>query len=188
MTDQLYQLNYDLDGTSYAVRENLVDILERELLGPTHGPEEVLPFSPRSHYLVGHIAPVGLDRQSAPDRRSAADQQEIDDVVVEERGDIFETELDDGAGVVGVQVVPTDDHYVDDRDDDQQDRGPQRGLMIPSSMGLRFQIPQDLDTFIVTASWGTYASVATEEVTRSGPQDSALSAHSHGRCRAHRSG
>ncbi len=70
--------------------------------------------------------------------------------------------------MVGVQVVPTDDHYVDDRDDDQQDRGPQRGLMIPSSMGLRFQIPQDLDTFIVTASWGTYASVATEEVTAAG--------------------
>ena len=26
---------------------------ERELLGPIHGPEEVLPFSPRSQYLVG---------------------------------------------------------------------------------------------------------------------------------------
>ncbi len=39
MTDQLYQLNYDLDGTSYAVRENLVDILERELLGPTPAPK-----------------------------------------------------------------------------------------------------------------------------------------------------
>ena len=55
-----YELNYDLDGSSNAVRENLVDILERELLGPIHGPEETLPYSPRSQYLVGHIAPVKI--------------------------------------------------------------------------------------------------------------------------------
>ena len=55
-----YELRYPLDGSSLAVRENLADILERELLGPIHGPEEVLPFSPRSQYLVGHIAPVKL--------------------------------------------------------------------------------------------------------------------------------
>ena len=55
-----YELNYELDGTSVAVRENLADILQRELLGPIHGPEETLPFSPRSQYLVGHIAPVKL--------------------------------------------------------------------------------------------------------------------------------
>ena len=44
-----YKLNFDLDGSSFAVRENLADILKRELLGPIHGPEELLPFSPRSH-------------------------------------------------------------------------------------------------------------------------------------------
>ena len=42
------------------MRENLVDILERELVGPINGPNEVLPFSPRSQYLIGHIAPVSL--------------------------------------------------------------------------------------------------------------------------------
>ena len=56
--DASYRLTYEPDGTSFTVRENLVDILERELLGPIHGPEELLPFSPRSQYLVGHIAPV----------------------------------------------------------------------------------------------------------------------------------
>ena len=55
-----YELNFNLDGSSFAVRENIADILERELLGPIHGPEELLPFSPRSQYLVGHIAPVKL--------------------------------------------------------------------------------------------------------------------------------
>ena len=53
-----YELTFEPDGSSFTVRENLVDILERELLGPIHGPDEVLPFSPRSQYLVGYIAPV----------------------------------------------------------------------------------------------------------------------------------
>lgn len=55
-----YELTYQPDGTSFTVRENLVDILQRELLGPIHGPHEVLPLSPRSQYLIGHIAPVKL--------------------------------------------------------------------------------------------------------------------------------
>ena len=41
-------------------RENLVDILERELLGPANGPEEVLDAQPDIAYLVGRIAPVRL--------------------------------------------------------------------------------------------------------------------------------
>lgn len=48
-----YQLNFDLDGSSFAVRENLADILKRELIGPIHGPEELLPFSPRSQSWWG---------------------------------------------------------------------------------------------------------------------------------------
>ncbi len=55
-----YELKYELDGTSFAVRQNLADILRRELLGPIHGSKEILPFSPRSQYFVGHIAPVKL--------------------------------------------------------------------------------------------------------------------------------
>ena len=35
--------------------------------------------------------------------------------------------------------------------------------MIPASMGLRCQIPADLDEFTVTASWGVYEPVTAEE-------------------------
>lgn len=59
-TEAAYRLTYQPDGTSITVRENLVDIPARELLGPIRGPQEVLPFSPRSQYLVGHLAPVKL--------------------------------------------------------------------------------------------------------------------------------
>ena len=39
----------------------------------------------------------------------------------------------------------------------------QRGLMIPASMGLRCQVPDDLESFTVTASWGVYESVPAPE-------------------------
>ena len=43
-----------------------------------------------------------------------------------------------------------------------------RGLMIPASMGLRFQIPDDLHAFTVRASWGVYNPKATGQVSATG--------------------
>ena len=56
----------------------------------------------------------------------------------------------------GVPAVGIDDNAVDSDDDDAEDQPQKRGLMIPASMGLRFQIPADLDEFTVIASWGVY--------------------------------
>lgn len=158
-----YQLSYEPDGTSFTVRENLVDILERELLGPLHGPNEVLPFSPRSQYLVGHIAPVKLTLTGGA---LGADDTAGDGG----RGPLVEARAD-GEGLVGGRGVPAvaaDDNEADGEDDDADDRAPKQGLMIPSSMGLRFQVPTDLESFTVTATWGTYESVQTDKVTKSG--------------------
>ena len=55
-----YELTFEPDGSPFTVRENLVDILERELLGPIRGPEELLPFSPRSQYLVGYLSLIHI--------------------------------------------------------------------------------------------------------------------------------
>jgi hypothetical protein len=156
-----YELNHELDGSSLAVRENVLDILKRELLGPIHGPEEVLPFSPRSQYLVGHIAPVKLTASSvaaSPDDESS------------ERGDLVEVRADDDglAGGRGLPAYAADESEADAEDDDAEDRAPKQGLMIPASMGLRFQVPADLESFTVTASWGTYETVETDQVTKAG--------------------
>lgn len=152
-----YELNYELDDTSYAVRENLVDILERELLGPIHGPAEKLPFSPRSQYLVGHIAPVKLvgTKSASSDDSDGGDLVEVraDDELAENRG---------------VPAYSPDETEADAEDDDSEDRAPKQGLMIPASMGLRFQVPTDLDAFRVVASWGTYETVETEKVSKAG--------------------
>lgn len=152
-----YQLNYDLDGSSYAVRENLVDILQRELLGPIHGPEETLPFSPRSQYLVGHIAPVKLVGSAT----AAPDDSDGDDLI-EVRTDSVAA---DGRGV---PAYAADETEADAEDDDVEDRAPKQGLMLPASMGLRFQVPSELDAFRVIASWGRYETVETEQVSKAG--------------------
>ena len=156
-----YELNHKLDGSSFAVRENLSNILERELLGPIHGPEEVLPFSPRSQYLVGLIAPVKLGNRED----SSPENAEPD-----ERGDLIEIrpEIGGAAEGRGVPALPADENEADAEDDDTEDRAPKQGLMVPASMGLRFQVPIDLETFSVTASWGTYETVETDEVTKAG--------------------
>jgi hypothetical protein len=151
-------LSHEADGTSFTVRENLVDILERELLGPINGPEEVLTFSPRQQYLVGLIAPVKLTSTFALE----LDQDDADDLT--------EVRLDDDGATAGrgVPTVAADESDADTEDDDTEDRAPKQGLMIPASMGLRFQVPTDLTSFAVTASWGTYETVETNEVSKAG--------------------
>jgi len=158
-----YTLNYELDGSSFVVRENLADILERELLGPIHGPEEVLPFSPRSQYLVGHIAPVKLASTAV---------EGVSDVEPVDRGDLVEvrSEADGSSEGRGVPAYAADETEADAEDDDVEDRAPKQGLMIPASMGLRFQVPVGLESFTVTATWGTYETVETDQVTKAGRQ------------------
>lgn len=84
-----YVLNFPTGGNSFGVRENLVDILERELLGPIHGEEELLPFSPKQMYLVGLVAPVKLTGIDS----SALDQEDADDLA--------EVRLDEGGVLEG---------------------------------------------------------------------------------------
>ncbi len=64
----------------------------------------------------------------------------------------------------GVPLTEVDDSGAGaDEDSGLEDTPQQRGLMIPASMGLRCQIPDDLESFTVTASWGVYESVPAPE-------------------------
>ena len=138
-----YELAHEPDGTSVTARANLVDILRRELLGPHDGDEEVLDVSPVARYLVGRIAPTRLNRTDpGTDDPDAIDVDDLD------------------AGVsTGVPVVGEDEagSGIDEDASDGKDDDPQRrGLMIPASMGLRFQVPAGIDSVTVHASWATY--------------------------------
>jgi hypothetical protein len=156
-----YPLSHSLDGSSWAVRENLVEILHRELLGPDGGEEEVLVSPPDARYILGRIAPAKLRR--AEDAPSSEDGD--DDSTIELGDDLAALESN------GVPLSDVDDTAADgdeDPGDDRDDEPVRRGLMIPASMGLRFQIPRDLERFTVRCSWGVYNSEAGGEVDKSG--------------------
>ncbi|PZS32122.1 MAG: helicase [Pseudonocardiales bacterium] len=147
-----YRLAHEPDGRSWTARENLVDILERELLGPANGPEEVLDGVPDTAYLIGRIAPVRLT--AGHDDPTEADSEEAATDV----GDAL-----DAQECRGVPVTAVDESGAGPDEDNAEDEPPKRGLMIPASMGLRCQIPDDLDAFTVTASWGQYEPVREKD-------------------------
>ena len=151
-----YRLEHEPDGRSWTARENLTDILERELLGPANGPEEVLDGSPDSAYLIGRIAPVKLT--AGTEDPTDADTGEPDSDV----GDAEDAESGRGVPLTGVD----DSGAGADEDSGTEDEPQQRGLMIPASMGLRCQIPDDLESFTVTATWGVYESVPEKDPER----------------------
>ena len=146
-----YELAHDLDGTSVSVRTNLVDILRRELLGPADGADEILTVAPDGRYNLGRIAPTRLTGSAeAPrpgDGGDHADEGALD------------TDALDARASTGVPVTGVDETGPDGDEDtagDRDDAPIRRGLMIPASMGLRFQVPADLDALTVHASWGVY--------------------------------
>jgi hypothetical protein len=159
-----YRLAREPDGRSWTVRENLANILERELLGPANGPDELLNGTPDLAYLVGRIAPVrltaGRDDPTGDDPTGddpTGDDTADDDTPATDVGDAVDA--DEGRGV---PVTAVDESSAAADEDSVEDAPQQRGLMIPASMGMRFQIPADLDTFTVVASWGTYRPVKDE--------------------------
>ncbi len=147
-----YELTHEPDGRSWTVRENLSDIIERELLGPANGPKELLDGPPDVAYLLGRIAPVRLS--AGNDDPTEAGQNEA------------ATDVGDAADARegrGVPLTAVEDSAAATADDDDEEDSPQkRGLMVPASMGLRFQVSGDLEAFTVTASWGVYEPVTLE--------------------------
>ncbi len=148
-----YRLEHEPDGSSWTARENLADVLERELLGPMNGPTEVIDGGPDSVYLVGRIAPFKLAAGTGDPEDADTDEPDTD------VGDANDAEA--GRGVPLTEV--DDSGAGTDEDSGLEDTPQQRGLMIPASMGLRCQIPDDLESFTVTASWGVYESVPAPE-------------------------
>ena len=57
--------------TSFGVRAELEDLLERDLLGPWDGPEEELPprTSPAERYLLGRLVPRQQPEEPADDEQ-----------------------------------------------------------------------------------------------------------------------
>ena len=119
-------------ATSHQVRDALQEFLERDLLGPWDGEDEVLPRrsqGPGERYLVGRLGPRH-EPGSAKDR--AGEAATVDAEVVT-GGDGADPELPD---LLTVQNA---------------------GHMWASSMGLACVVAPGVDILTVTATWGQYA-------------------------------
>ena len=138
ISEGTYSLSHPLDGTSWSVRENLHDILSRELLGPSDGEDELIYPSPVTKYVLGRIAPTKLEDPDGVDDEDERDPEAEDGELA------HESESDDVEGG-------------DEGDRSSQDPVQKSGLMIPASMGLRFQVPEGTRSVIAHCSWGTYS-------------------------------
>jgi hypothetical protein len=120
-------------ATSFQVRDELQDLVERDLLGPWGGEEETFPkraMGPRERYLVGMLGPKHQ-------RRSTLDDADIpSDAEFGVRGERAGEGSADLPEVLSPQSL---------------------GKLWASSMGLSFCVGPDTDAVLVTAEWGHYA-------------------------------
>ena len=143
-----YAFDEEPSSTSVSARAGLLEILRRELLGPAEGDTEVLTTQPSQRYLLGRIAPTRLQNAAeTPATEIPEDRDGIDPL--------------DAAASTGVPVTGSEEDTLsatvdEDPGEDTDDEPVRRGLMIPASMGLRFQVPAGLDALNVHVSWGTY--------------------------------
>ena len=154
-----YVFDEELGHSSASARAGLVEVLKRELIGPAEGDTEILTTPPDDRYLLGRIAPTRLT--------GAADD--------------LEAAASTGAPVTGVEEEMTNATAEEDPGEDTDDEPVRRGLMIPASLGLRFQVPADpaeLESITVHISWGTYESTGRDDAEA--PASSSAPASSRG--------
>ena len=133
------------DVTSFQVRAELEDRLERDLLGPWDGPEEELPpgTSPAERYMLGRLVP----------RERPAEQDETDD------GEAVDAEETD-ASLVDREVTSATESEEDEAEADATVRS---GSMAASAIGLAFSVPETVDVISVAAAWGRYVRAPSEQ-------------------------
>ena len=121
------------DATSFQVRAELEDLLERDLLGPWDGPEEELPpgTSPAERYMLGRLVP----RQQPEE---PADDEQLEPELVD-REVASPASGDDG-----------------EEEGAEADATVRSGSMSASAIGLAFSVPATVDVISVVAKWGRY--------------------------------
>lgn len=126
-----------VDACSYEVRDELREIVHRDLLGPYSGPgEQFRPnaMGPRERYLVGMLGPKTSTQTTGADRPVDTDTSAEGDA--------------SGEGGAELPEILTPQNL---------------GRIWASSMGVRFAVPEDAVVVHVTASWGQYVRRAIED-------------------------
>lgn len=138
------------------VRELLELATRNDLLGPAGGPEEfVVDMGVRDRYLVGKLTPRRPgERTEGIEVEPAAAADEVDESVDLHDAPLHEpgAEFNRATG----RVEPEEDAL------DEIDTTNNQSL-VPSSMGLTFCVGPDVASLDITARWGSYARVPSEE-------------------------
>lgn len=116
-----------VDATGAQVRDEFIDLIARDLLGPWGGEEEEFApraAGPRERYLVGMLGPRTLPGASPEIQPGQRDTET-------------------GADADGEPELP-------------EVLSPQLGRMWVSSMGLSFALDPSITAVVVEASWGSY--------------------------------
>ncbi|MCR2053090.1 DISARM system helicase DrmA [Actinomyces bowdenii] len=153
-----YVFDEEPTPTSASARAGLLEVLRRELLGPAEGDREVLTTQPSQRYLLGRIAPTRLDSTAETPATEASDDNS-------EGVDPLDAAHSTGVPVTGSEEDTLDATAEEDPGGDTDDEPVRRGLMIPASMGLRFQVPAHLEAINIHVSWGTYETIAKDATT-----------------------
>lgn len=125
----------------FALREELIDLLRRDLLGPADGPEEEIPTDSRltQRYLVGSLAPGGCP----PDAAFIPAVPQMDIAEPNTEADIL-------------SLAGTDDP------DAPAEREPVLvDSLLPSSAGFSCLVDGDEQALLVRTAWGRYERCAS---------------------------
>ncbi|MGJ8720438.1 MAG: DISARM system helicase DrmA [Salinibacterium amurskyense] len=147
-------------ATSAEVRDQLIELLQRDLVGPWGGSDETVNGTPRGRYLVGALAPVAIDdddpQPASHDTSAATEAVNPEDFRNSEADSVVDSDVShQSRGVSESSDEPIADSSSGDT---EEDRGPESKLIAPSSMGLRFQVGPDINDLHFTARWGQYSS------------------------------
>ncbi len=143
--------------TSAQVRDELVDLISRDLVGPWDGADETILGTPRARYLAGALAPISLldGTTSAPASSSASNDSTLADIRSDES--LAVNDLSDAHEVQGVPADEDESIVEASPSEPDEDRGPESKIIAPSSMGLRFQVPAETGLLRFAARWGKYS-------------------------------
>lgn len=128
--------------TPLQVREQFVDMITRELLGPAGGSEErVYEQNIRERYAVGLIAPANATALEDPE---------------DEQGPLATDEPDTSEEGYADQELPNFETA-------EVSYSTEKTSLIPSSVGMTFGVNKDTEALKITVRWGYYERDAEEQ-------------------------
>jgi DNA-binding Lrp family transcriptional regulator len=132
------------------VRDEFLDMLTRDWLGPAGGEEEIIyEKTVRDRYLIGMLAPKNKSSAKDSDPSDEDDEPEVS-VPVDEEGDLAAAGIDDEQGQAE-SVVP--------------DVG-ETAAFIPSSLGVTVALGSDVRQIVVEVHYGRYVRENDEQDRR----------------------